>query len=186
MTVSNNLSQNEFGVKLAPLSIKFLKFIKINNDQGRSSYIKDFVDHFNYKKHQVVSKYLDKLENTQLIESHWEEGKRVIDISTKGLDFIYTLGCSYLSELEQMCIKKLRREGKIRASLETISLIISEFTHNTAPSQDNLIKDAILREFGKEIVPESSLENICERIRQIQLESSKDFIENYSNKTALL
>ncbi len=186
MAVPNNLSQNGFGIKLAPLSIKFLNFIKINNDQGKPTYIKDIMNHFNYKKHQAVSKSLSELEYKQLIESHWGEGKRVIDITTKGVDFIYTLACSYLSELEQMWIKKLRREGKIRASFGTISLIISEFTQSMVLNQDGPIKDAILREFGREKIPESSLENICERIRQIQLESSRDFIENYRNKNALL
>ena len=126
------------------------------------------------------------MENTQLIESHWDEGKRAIDITAKGVDVIYTLACSYLSELEQMWIKKLRREGKIKASFGTISLIISEFTHNLVLNQDDPIKNAILREFGRDLVPESSLENICERIRQIQIESSRNFIENYNNKTASL
>ena len=186
MAVPNNLSQNGFGIKLTPLSIKFLNLIKINNDQGKSTYIKDIMDHFNYKKHQVVSKYLDKLENKQLIVSHWGEGKRVIDITAKGVDFIYTLAYSYLSELEQMWIKKLRRDGKIKASFGTISLIISEFTQGMVQNQDDPIKEAILREFGIEKVPESSLENICERIRQIQVESSRDFIKNYRNKNVLL
>ena len=186
MAVPNNLSQNGFGIKLAPLSIKFLNFIKINKDQGKPTYIKDIMNHFNYKKHQVVSKYLVKLENKQLIESHWDERKRVIDITAKGVDFIYTLACSYLSELEQMWIKKLRREGKIKASFGTISLIISEFTQSLILNLDGPIKDAILREFGREKVSVSSLENICERIRQIQLESSRDFIENYRNKITLL
>jgi len=186
MVVPNNLSQNGFGMKLSPLSIKFLKFIKINNEQGKPTYIKDIMDHFNYKKHQVVSKYLDKLENTQLIESHWDKGKRVIDITVKGVDFIYTLACSYLSELEQMWIKKLRREGKIKASFGTISLIISEFIKYLVLNQDHHIKVAILREFGGELIPKSSLENICERIHQIQLESSRDFIENYRNKNIIL
>ena len=182
MVVPNNLSQNGFGIKLAPLSIKFLNLIKINNDQRKPTYIKDIMNHFNYKKHQVVSKYLDKLENKHLIESHWDEGKRVIDITTKGVDFIYALACSYLSELEQMWVKKLRRDRKIKAPFGTISQVISEFTQNLILNQGDSIKDTILREFGGETVPESSLENICERIRQIQLESSRDFIENYRNK----
>ncbi len=186
MALPNNLSQNGFGIKLAPLSIKFLNLIKTNNDQGKLTYIKGIMNHFNYKKHQVVSKYLNKLENKQLIESHWEEGKRVIDITTRGVDFIYTLAYSYLSESEQMWIKKMRREEKIKASNGTIPLIISEFTQSMVLNQDDPIKDAILREFGSEKVSESSLENICEKIRQIQLESSRDFIENYLNKNALL
>jgi len=186
MAVPNNLSRNGFGIKLSPLSIKFLNFIKINNDQGNPTYIKDVMDHFNYKKHQVVSKYLVKLENKQLIESHWDERKRVIDITAKGVDFIYTLACSYLSELEQMWIKKLRREGKIKASFGIMSLIISEFIEKLVLNQDDSIKDAILREFGKDLVPESSLENISERIRQILLKSSRDYIKNYSNKNALI
>ncbi len=186
MPVSNNLFQNGFGIKLAPLSIKFLKLIKINNDKGKPTYIKDIIDHFNYKKHQVVSKYLDKLEYKQLIESHWEKGKRVIEITSKGVDFIYTLVCSYLSGLEQMWIKKLRREGETKASFRTISLIISEFTEKLVLYQDDPIKDAILREFGRDFVSESSLKNICERIRQIQIESSRKFIENYNNKNASL
>ncbi len=184
MTISNNLSQNGFGIKLAPLSIKFLKLIKNNNDKGKPTYIKDIMYHFNYKKHQVVSKYLDKLENKQLIESHWGEGKRVIDITAKGVDFIYTLACSYLSELEQMWIKKLRRDGKNKASFRTMSLIVSEFTEKLVLYQDDPIKDVILREFGRDFVSESSLKNICERIRQILIESSKDFIENFNNKNA--
>ena len=182
MAVPNNLPQNGFGIKLAPLSIKFLNFIKINNDHGKPTYIKGIMNHFSYKKHQVVSKYLDKLENKQLIESHWDEGKRVIDITAKGVDFIYTLACSYLSELEQMWIKKLRREGKIKALFGTISLIISEFTQSLVLNQDDPIKDTILREFGEDFVSESSLKNICERVRQIQIESSRNFIENYRNK----
>jgi predicted transcriptional regulator len=168
------------------LSIKFLKFIKINNDQGKPTYIKDIMDHFNYKKHQVVSKYLDKLEKNQLIDCHWDKRKRAIDITAKGVDFICSLACSYLSELEQMWIKKLRREGKIRASFGTIALIVLEFTQSMVLNQDDSIKNVILREFGRKKVPESSLENICERIRQIQLESSREFIENYRNKNALL
>ena len=70
MTVSNNLSQNGFSIKLAPLSIKFLKLIKINNDKGKPTYIKDIMDHFNYKKHQIVSKYLDKLDFNFLVYPH--------------------------------------------------------------------------------------------------------------------
>ncbi len=185
MAIPNNLPQNGFGIKLAPLSIKFLNFIKINNDQGKPTYIKDIMDHYNYKRHQVVSKYLDKLENKQLIESHRDEGKRVIDITAKGVDFIYNLACSYLSELEQMWIKKLRRDGKIKASFGTISLIISEFTQGMVQNQDDSIKEVILRELGEDKVRVSSLENICAKIRQIQLKSSRDFIENYNNKIAL-
>ena len=186
MNVSNNLSQNEFGNKLAPLSIRFLKLIKRNNDQGKSTYIKDIMDHFNYKNHQIVSKYLDKLEYKQLIESHWEERKRVIDITIKGVDYIYALVCSYLSEFEQMWIKKLRIEGKNIASFGTISLIITEFTQKMVLYQDNSIKEAIFHEFGRDVVSESSLKNICERIRQIQIESGKIFIENYNNEKASL
>ena len=54
MAVPNNLPQNGFGIKLAPLSIKFLNFIKINNDHGKPTYIKGIMNHFSYKKNQVV------------------------------------------------------------------------------------------------------------------------------------
>ena len=182
MAAPNNLSQNGLGIKLTPLSIKFLRFIKINNDQGKPTYIKGIMDHFNYKKHQAVSKSLGELENKQLIDSHWEEGKRVIDITTKGVDFIYTLACSYLSELEQMWIKKLRREGKMKTSFKTIPQVISEFTQSLVLYQDDPIKNVILRELGGKNISVSSLEVICERIRQIQFKSSKDFIENYRKK----
>jgi len=186
MTESRKLPQNGFDVELSPLSKKFLKFIKMNDDRGKSTYIKDIKDYFDYKKHQIVSRELDNLENNQLIESHRKDGRRVVDITAKGLDFVYALGCSCLSTLEQMWITKLRREGKIKDSLGTVSLIISEFTQNAVPNQSALIKDVILREFGEEEVPESSLENICESICQIFLESSKDFIENYSDRNPLL
>ena len=111
MIVSNNIALNELGVKLTQLSIEFLRYIKINYDQGNHLYIADLMDYFNYNNHQVVSKYLDKLENYQLIESHFEEGKRVINITPKGLDVIYTLIFSYLSEPERVWIEKLRSGG---------------------------------------------------------------------------
>lgn len=169
MTESDNLPQQGFDIKLSPLSVKFLKFIKTTSDQGKHTYINDIKKHFNYKNHQIVSKQLGKLENNQLIESHSKEGKRVIDITTRGVEFLYSLGCSYLSELEQMLIKNMRDKEKIRITI----------SHSTILNQDDLIKDAIVREFGGDVMSDIRLEKVCQKIRQI-------FLESINNKSVLL
>ena len=180
------ISQEEDSIKLPPLPIKFLNLIKTNNDQGKLTRLKDIVEHFNYKNHQAVSSGLRKLEKCQLLERRWENGKRIIAITSKGVDFIYELGCSYLTKLEQTWIEKLRREGKVKPSFRTISQIISDFTKEIVPGRDDLIKNAILRELKEEEFPESTSANIYVKIRQILLEISKEFIENYANKTPLM
>ncbi len=186
MTESDNLPKEGFGIKLPPLPIKFLKLIKINNDLGELTHPKDIIKYFNYKNHQSVSSGLRMLEKCQFIERRWENGKRIISITGKGVDFIYELGCSYLTKLEQTWINKLRREGKVKVPFRTISQIIFDFTKELVPDQGDLFKNAILRELKGGEVPESTSKNIYLKIRQIMLEISKEFIENYSNKATLL
>jgi hypothetical protein len=183
--------QDEFDFGLTMLSIKFLKFIKKNFDKGNELHIKDFMKRFNYDRSQTVSKYLDILEEKQLIESYYQssttegfkggypKGLRVVRITAKGLRFIYSL---FLSDTEQALIEKLRKDGDVNMEVGTVSLIISEFTENSASIQDHRIKTIILRELGPEIVPESILENICRKVRQIQLESGQEFIRDYTVK----
>lgn len=186
MIVSEKISRETDDIKLPPLPVKFLKLIKTNNDQRKLTHLKDIMEHFNYKNHQAASRGLRELEKYQLIERRWEDGKRIIAITGKGVDFIYELGCSYLSKQEQTWINKLRREGKVKASFHTISQIIIDFIKELVPGQGDLIKNAILRELEREEFPESTSKNIYLRIRQIMLETSEEFIENYTNKTDLL
>ena len=146
--------------KITPLQINILKLIKTNNDQGRQIRPKDVVKHFNYKNHQSASNRLRELEEFQLIERTWKDGKRVITITSKGVKFMYELGCSYLTKLEQTWIKKLREDGKVKVPFRTISQIIIDFTKEFVPDQGDLIKNAILLELHGEEVPESTLNNI--------------------------
>lgn len=171
--------------KLPPLPIKFLNLIKANNDQGKLTLLKDIVEHFNYKNHQAAYSGLRKLEECQLIERRWENRKRIIAITSKGVDFIYELGCSYLTKLEQTWIEKLRREGKVKASYGTISQIIFDFTRNLVSDQIKVIKEVISRELGGDQVPEAVLLSFEKNFRRVLFDLSKDFIENYNENAVL-
>lgn len=91
------------------------------------------------------------------------------------------LGKYFITYLKNLGI----RTAIIEDYIDT-SNIISEFTQELVLNQDDSIKEVILRELGEDKIRVYSLENICERIRQIQLESSRDFIKNYRIKIALL
>ena len=109
IVLSAELFRNEFNFKLSPKMESFLKFIKSKYDIGKPTYISGIQEHFGYENHSMVSRYLTRLENLDLIKKSVKKAdnkwKKKIEISEKGINYLHEQGLECFSEQAKKQIK---------------------------------------------------------------------------------
>ena len=186
IVLSAELFRNEFNFRLSSLAESFLKFIKSKYDLGKPTYISDIKKHFGYKTHSMVSRYLTRLENLDLIKKSVEKvdtrWKKKIEINEKGINYLHKQGLNCFSKLAKKQIKIILNKDILKSSYTYDLKVIYEYTKLMMREQPTHHKMTVLRELGPSLVLEPALDNISEGNRDFFIEMNDRFLkERYKN-----
>ncbi len=186
IVLSAELLRNEFNFRLSSLAESFLKLIKSKYDLGKPTYISDIKKHFDYKTHSMVSRYLTRLENLDLIKKSVEKvdtrWKKKIEINEKGINYLRKQGLNCFSKLAKKQIKIILKKGKLKSSYTYDLKVIYEYNKLMMREQPTHHKMTVLRELGPSLVLEPTLNNISEGNRDFFIEMNDRFLkERYKN-----
>ena len=186
IVLSAELFRNEFNFRLSSLAESFLIFIKSKYDIGKPTYISDIKKHFGYKTHSMVSRYLTRLENLDLIKKSVEKvdsrWKKKIEIKEKGINYLHKQGLNCFSKLTKKQIKIILKKGKLKSSYTYDLKVIYEYNKLMMREQPTHHKMTVLRELGPSLVLEPTLNNISEGNRDFFIEMNDRFLkERYKN-----
>ena len=186
IVLSAELFRNEFNFRLSSLAESFLKFIKSKYDLGKPTYISDIKKHFGYKTHSMVSRYLTRLENLDLIKKSVDKvdnkWKKKIEINEKGVNYLRKQGLNCFSKLAKKQIKIILKKDKPRSSYTYDLKVIYEYNKLMMKEQPTHHKMTVLRELGPLLVLEPTLNNISEGNRDFFIEMNDRFLKaRYKN-----
>lgn len=140
-----------------------------------------------YKTHSMISRYLTKLENLDLINKSVEEVDKVwkkrIEINEKGINYLHKQGLNCFSELAKKQIKIILNKDILKSSYTYDLKVICEYNELMLRQQPTHHKMTVLRELGPSLLLEPTLNNISEGNRDFFIEMNDLFLKERYKKT---